>query len=733
MQTLTAGASCTRTLISPSQVDTFLEAAMGCTSRDGGHPLDFNDAIGPERPRRTTRHQPVDVLSHFPGAVKAGKGWKTHCPAHQDGNASLSLAEGNNGGWLVHCHAGCSPEAVAAAAGLTLADLMPQAAENRRRNDGPGRVVARYVYTDEAGAELFQCRRYEPKSFRQGHSGPDGRWIPNLDGVRRVLYRLPQVGDAVESGATVFIVEGEKDADNLVAAGLVATTSPMGAGKWRPEYGDSLQGAVAVVIIADKDEPGRRHAARVAASLHGNVGAVKVLELPDINGHHVKDFTDWRDAGGTREGLEALVSTAPAWTPGNAADAPETAAPGPTVADPEMNRRRDIAAFCEGIVKDVVGGNGQHAGELVAELRRFADSMEIPPDPPACAEAWLPNLEPLPPCHIPGLIEATDRACITGQSKARKSFVAKQMACCLAAGHPFLFFPPGPPRRVLVVNLEIKSSRYQRRLRAMTAGLGIPAEDLCGLFIWNAADETPGVALWPKIRAQAERVKADIVVVDPLYRTFEGDESDTDTVKAIVSEMTSLTRTGRTLIYVHHAPKGRAGDRQAIDRGSGSGIWCRDVSTLLSLVEHEQDGLLVLETITRDHPPRPPETVAFDSEAGCFRHVPGTTPAVKTSASAARRKAVETGDTDKAAALVEAPMLYKALRDMLQERMAIAKNAAERLIAGMVEAGTLTTRRGRGGIPGKRGNPGTYYAKPGQFVDGPESPWESTDQQQHST
>ncbi|MGZ4619458.1 MAG: hypothetical protein ACXV3F_12235 [Frankiaceae bacterium] len=39
--------------------------------------------------------------------------------------------------------------------------------------------------------------------------------------------------EAVKSGQPVYVVEGEKDVHSVEYAGAVATTSPMGAGKWR--------------------------------------------------------------------------------------------------------------------------------------------------------------------------------------------------------------------------------------------------------------------------------------------------------------------------------------------------------------------------------------------------------------------------------------------------------------------------------------------------------------------
>ena len=57
----------------------------------------------------------------------------------------------------------------------------------------------------------------------------------------------------------VFVVEGEKDVDNLAAIGLCATSSPMGAGKWKAHYNEYFRGKD-VAIIPDNDDPGRKHA-----------------------------------------------------------------------------------------------------------------------------------------------------------------------------------------------------------------------------------------------------------------------------------------------------------------------------------------------------------------------------------------------------------------------------------------------------------------------------------------
>src|SRR5262249_19482085 len=131
----------------------------------------------------------------------------------------------------------------------------------RSGNNGSSETVATYGYTDEAGKLLFQCVRFAPKRFRQRQPDGKGGWIWNIEGVRRVLYRLPEVIAA----STLCVAEGEKDCDNLTKLGFIATTNPLGAGKWRDDYGETLRGKD-VVIFGDADEPGEAHVQQLIES-----------------------------------------------------------------------------------------------------------------------------------------------------------------------------------------------------------------------------------------------------------------------------------------------------------------------------------------------------------------------------------------------------------------------------------------------------------------------------------
>ncbi|MFI6496661.1 AAA family ATPase [Nonomuraea typhae] len=228
--------------------------------------------------------------------VKEGAGQYTaQCPAHDDRSPSLSVRPAD-GKVLLYCHAGCDSRDVAGALELSVADLFDeQAAQDSRPV-----VVASYAYIDEQGEVLYFVDRLFPKGFRQ--RGARGQ--ATTRGARRVPYRLPEVLAARDSRRTVYIVEGEKDADRLASLGVAATCNSMGAGKWREEYARYFAG-MDVVIVADKDRPGLAHAKQVQASLTGVAASVRTVEAAEG-----KDVTDHLRAGYGLDDLR-LVEEAP--------------------------------------------------------------------------------------------------------------------------------------------------------------------------------------------------------------------------------------------------------------------------------------------------------------------------------------------------------------------------------------------------------------------------------------
>jgi putative DNA primase/helicase len=255
----------------------------------------------------------------------AGKGkWQAKCPAHQDRNPSLSIREGRDGYVLLKCHAGCDLKDILEKLRLTVADISGGADHAPRHGKSTMQIDKTYPYTDAAGKLLYEVVRLLPKGFRQRR--PDGTW--NLNGVERVLFHLPEVLAA----DVVLIAEGEKDVLNLEEAvkyfaaqdgrRYAATTNPGGAGKWLHKYSQSLQGKSAAYVFEDNDDPGRKHAENICASIRTRVREVRLVDLPDLPDKG--DVSDWlRDH--TVQELWQLMQSAPPVPAGNSAPDPSAA------------------------------------------------------------------------------------------------------------------------------------------------------------------------------------------------------------------------------------------------------------------------------------------------------------------------------------------------------------------------------------------------------------------------
>ncbi len=98
--------------------------------------------------------------------------------------------------------AGCATKTIIDAANLTWRDLAGN--ENR----GPSKddpVTARYVYLDEGQKPLYRaCRTRSKNVFQKRFDVVSRRFIPGMNGTRRVLYRLPEILNS----EIVYIAEG---------------------------------------------------------------------------------------------------------------------------------------------------------------------------------------------------------------------------------------------------------------------------------------------------------------------------------------------------------------------------------------------------------------------------------------------------------------------------------------------------------------------------------------------
>lgn len=224
-----------------------------------------------------------EIISLFRSPKPNGNNsYMVTCPCHNDNTQSLSISE-DNGKILLNCFAGCRAEDITRAIGLSMRDLF-QSPPQGSKTPKPASIEYRY------GDRLKKIRFYKwtngkwQKSFCWQHKDNNGSWQKSRGGINPPLYNQEILSKAAADN-TVYIVEGEKDADTMTnKVGLLAVSAPDGATKgnkgkkWDKRF-NSLFTGVNVVIIPDNDEAGRNFASLVANELLTVAHSVKVLDL----------------------------------------------------------------------------------------------------------------------------------------------------------------------------------------------------------------------------------------------------------------------------------------------------------------------------------------------------------------------------------------------------------------------------------------------------------------------
>lgn len=289
------------------------------------------------------------IKSYFKIKEDHGDKCKAICPAHPDKEASLSIGyDRKDNKTLIYCHAGCETMDVIDRVGLKITDLFDKKLIKKNSEAKQSNIEAVYQYNGKDGSLAFEKVRFKGKKFSQRRlingqtiwglekgiyyetfpgsnsfswkkpkKDPDNAKVVQVEGVEPVLYNLPALLHAAEHNQTIFIVEGEKDVDNVNNLGLVATCNFDGASKstqktkWRKQYNENFRNAK-VVLIPDNDDPGRAHMESIAKNLNRIAESIKIINLPEVP--EKGDISDWLKAGHTKDELISLVQQTQVWS-----------------------------------------------------------------------------------------------------------------------------------------------------------------------------------------------------------------------------------------------------------------------------------------------------------------------------------------------------------------------------------------------------------------------------------
>jgi hypothetical protein len=534
-----------------------------------------------------------ELLEYFPDHKKSGTGWTARCSGHEDKNPSLTISEGQDGRILLHCHAGCTPDAICSAIGLTLADLFP-ANGNHQRNGSPPKPKSRPAFdwnkyaacfTDEHAQRLAEWRGISPEFFKWlysqnviGISGDKPAFAIRDDNGNIVSAHIrlgPKKWMFEPSGLTVsplvfgdaktaqFILAFESQwdlfsvADKLglhTASGLPDTAFICTRGA---SNGKLISGHVSpdakVFAFTQNDKAAQTWLADVTA----NAGC-KVLNVTTPEPH--KDCNDWTRAGASADDLQAAIKNA-------------------------------RESQCSGI-----------------------ENEDTPNGLPAMVDAASFIAEPLPePSElIAGILHKGCKLVLGGSSKSFKTWTLLDLALSVSHGSPWLNFQT-TPARVLFVNFELQDWTIQKRIGYLERAKNVPIAP-GKLFILNLRGHAASYhLLLPQIQ---EAMKQDfgLCVLDPVYRLYGmADENKAGDIARLLNAVEELcVSTGSAVAFGSHFSKGNQSQKESIDRISGSGVFARDPDSILTFTKHETEDCFVVDATLRAFKPVEPFTVRWN-------------------------------------------------------------------------------------------------------------------------
>lgn len=458
----------------------------------------------------------IDALVNAGRVVKPNgqDRWIAQCPAHDDGNPSLSVARGR-GQVLMFCFAGCQVQDIALAVGWSMDSLF----------DDPKGVTYEYK---SAGRTVRRVHRSPSKQFRQEvlEQGDGALYVP--DGL--------DLEAAMSAGLPVFIPEGEKDVDALFKLGdVVAVTSAGGAQAWRKADWSRLSVASSIIVVADPDEPGMVRARELVHHLR-TITAGEVVAVRAAVG---KDAADHVTAGVPVDRMKPVdVDTNPEFE---------------QAVEDELNRRQ--------IRKEA------NDRERAADAAKVSDKLQ----PKTLGE--ILDMQHEDDWAIPGLLERGDRLVVTGVEGGGKSYFLRQISVMSAAGIDPFSRAPIKPMKVLVVDAENSERQWSRAAKYVTDlaeqwGVRSPRTEVV---------VAAGVRIDLGVTADANQIhklidehKPDILQIGPLYKLVAKEIKTDDDAAPLIMTLDSFRERGLVLLMEAHTGLDGKGAKTLRPRGSSA-------------------------------------------------------------------------------------------------------------------------------------------------------------------
>ena len=231
----------------------------------------------------------------------------------------------------------------------------------------------------------------------------------------------------------------------------------------------------------------------------------------------------------------------------------------------------------------------QIGAEIVDGLIGKSSEGQLPM--PESASEYVGKKTPaLKPELIQGIVRKGKKVAIVGARKSMKSMEAIYIAVCLATGREWRGHKC-EKSKVLVINVEIDREEWLNRLNTMLEHLRTDESEIAGQL---DVVHLSGVAcnghrpyledVYNAIKEQYDGKKYDIILFDPLYKLFDGDEnSAADVNKNTFYFDTIRKETGATVLFVHHTGKGGDANKDVFEMLRGSSAFGDDADAVIGI------------------------------------------------------------------------------------------------------------------------------------------------------
>lgn len=516
---------------------------------------------------------------------RQGKGYITHCQAHDDPKPSLHITDRDDDLPLVHCFASCTQDAVLNALrqrGLWPNGSTPGTGRPSRTHSRPQAATpeAEYRYLSEDGSLIATKGRFRQpngaKTFAWKRSGA-GDWS-GLRGLKERDLHLYNAHLLPTTDGPVTVVEGEKAANACLDAGLLAVCPPGGASA--KDFGEQPKALAGrdVILWPDNDSEGRALMQRFSVKLQGVAASVRTVAL-DVPAKG--DAYDYFSAGGTKGGVlaeAAKIRTAP-WieelVTGYQVGIPESGGAAMFRFESLQERlhvlQAEVTTWLEmpGFSREPFSArlNLLSLSNREAYRRQLDEMIPMPKGiwtillNRACAMIRKTYAEADASVDLSGISDSSvatrhliwpvvledGPAILFGKGGSAKTYLALRMAASLAKGADFLS-QPSQQGGTLFLDYESTAPRIKGRLSRVLAGMEMEWGNLP--FIYWPAKGRPLTEIVPALQRKIREAGTRLIIVDSAALACGGEPEKAEVAIAYFNALAALEIPSLTLAHV---------------------------------------------------------------------------------------------------------------------------------------------------------------------------------------